>query len=233
VERAKKLLDIINSGLLKMRDARVDSNIHATNLINFCPRAYLLCKKHRLMFNDDSRVTTSRIITFYVGHAVEASIIASFKAEGVSKPIDPFYINITDTDKVVGTPDAAVVIDDPKPYIIELKTTGKDEMTTMIEPYVDHVCQLSLYLWMAEIRKQPFYYDVGFIVYISKIEKKEQIKVYLVHRNDAFLQTVRTQLNVVKTFSKSDALPDRICNSPIGLLAKTCTVCKLCFSEEA
>jgi hypothetical protein len=168
-----------------------------------------------------------------VGHAVEASIIASFLAEGVSRPIDPFYINITPGDKVIGTPDAAVVIDDPKPYIVELKTTGKDEIDTMVEPYINHVCQLSLYLWMAEIRKQPFHYDVGFVVYVSKIEKKEQIKVFLVRRNDAFLQTVRTQLNVVKTFSKSDVLPDRICNSSIGLLAKTCGVAKLCFSKEA
>lgn len=231
MERAKILLDSIYSGLSKMTDPRVDSFIHVTNLIEFCPREYLICKHNKLYYNDSEKVTANRIITYYVGKAVEGSIIKALETEGVARPIESFKLRVTATDIVTGTPDTAAIIDDGLPYIVELKTTGKDEIDNMEEPYVNHVCQLSLYLWMSELKGYKFHHDVGFVVYVSKLEKKNQIKVFLVRRNDAYIESVRRDLTIVKTFSESGGLPDRICNVPYATMAKRCSTKHLCFEE--
>ena len=221
----------IYTGLEKLHTCRTGMDIHATNLIDFCPREFALCKQMNLLYNDEERVTGNRIITFKVGTAVEGVILEAIKVADVSAKIDPFYLNITSDIQVIGTPDGAMYLDRPEiPYIIELKTTGKDEIETMVSPYINHCCQIALYLWLAEIRKAPFVYDVGYVIYISKLEKKEQMKVYEVQRNDAFIARVREQLLAVKTFSKTGELPPRICNSPIALMARTqCRIPKLCF----
>ena len=233
MEKSKQLLDHIYNGLMSLHSSRTGMEIHATNLIDFCPRAFLLCQREGLLYNDEEKVPGRRIITFEVGKAVEGVILRALQASGVLRPLTELYINVTPEIKVLGTPDGACILTiEDEVYIIELKTTGKDEIETMIEPYINHVCQLSLYLWMAEIRKAPYVYTDGFVVYVSKLEKKEGIKVYHVQRNEAFIGRVREQLQVLKTFSESGGLPPRICNSPTALMAKNhCGIPKICFKE--
>jgi hypothetical protein len=48
-----------------------DTNIHVSNLINFCPRAYYLCRKHDRSFHGHKHPGMQMGWTFDIGHALQ------------------------------------------------------------------------------------------------------------------------------------------------------------------
>jgi len=225
------------SGLSKrhkrFEDKREGNVIHATNLINFCPREYALCIKNGVFYNQPKPTAIGQKVTYEIGRRIEDMVrealweekvvLDHLKGVGIKKPYP-----------VVGTPDIWVKLSArDRPYIVEVKSIKPDEFDTLIAPKMDHICQVSLYLWFAGLNDLPVHTDIGLIIYVVKLQKTIPIKVYPVHIATEFLKTVQKQLAELKRFSKTKKLPVRTCNSPSALMAKRpCKVLKECFDEE-
>jgi hypothetical protein len=52
-------------------DRSGDTNIHVSNLINFCPRSYFLCRKHDRSFHGHKHPGMQMGWTFDIGHALQ------------------------------------------------------------------------------------------------------------------------------------------------------------------
>lgn len=71
-DNAKHLLTLINAAYKAKGETRAgDTNIHVSNLINFCPRAYWLCRKNDRSFHGHSHPGIQMGWTFDIGHALQ------------------------------------------------------------------------------------------------------------------------------------------------------------------
>lgn len=68
-----------NSG----EDRSRDTNIHVSNLINFCPRAYYLCRKHNRSYHGFSHPGIQMGWTFDMGHALQKIQVKRLMTQGV------------------------------------------------------------------------------------------------------------------------------------------------------
>ncbi|MGQ9570681.1 MAG: hypothetical protein ACUVUQ_07530 [Thermodesulfovibrionales bacterium] len=233
----EQLLHHIKEGLKKrnkiMEALREGNTIHVTNLLDFCPREYALCLQHEIFFNQSKPSSLAQMVTFEIGRAVEKVVIDALEQEQVAVKFDLIRVNLLPYP-IVGTPDTYVLFSvKEKPYIVEIKSIKPESFDELTQPVVNHECQLSLYLWFAEITKMDVHTDSGLLIYVAKTQKTMPIKVYHVQRNDNFIKRVRNQLRELKTFSKTNILPKRICNSKSTFMAKRpCRCVDFCFDEE-
>jgi hypothetical protein len=173
--------------------------------------------------------------TYEIGRRIEKIILQSLQAATVLEKrgvftIPPSYCGYT----LTGAPDAWVRLHPAwSIYTTEIKSIKPEDFDALVEPKVVHECQLSLYLWFAELCKMPnMQVKEGLLLYACKTQKVMPYKVFLVQRNDAFLKRVQDQLKELKTFSKTKKLPERMCNSPQALMARRpCKCVEECFAE--
>jgi hypothetical protein len=234
------LLDAVQQGL-KIRykhkeQVREGNSIHATNLIDFCPREYALCVLNKIMFNAPKPASFAQMTTYELGYKIEALVLGALKAALVLHEAQPFHINHTYFGyPIIGSPDAWVKLKATEGlYTLEIKSIKPEDFDVLAEPKVVHECQLSLYLWLADLCKTPgMQVDRGLILYVCKTQKQNPFKVFTVERNNNFISRILGQLEELKTFSKNKKLPDRICNSPQALMARRpCKCVEDCFTEK-
>jgi hypothetical protein len=235
----KLLLDALHQGMKaryheKERE-REGNAIHASSLIDFCPREYALCMLGKVMYNASKPATIAQMMTYDIGRKIEKIVLQSFDAAHILEKRGIFTIPASMFGyPITGAPDAWVRLHPSWGiYTVEIKSIKPEEFDILTEAKVVHECQLSLYLWFAELCKTPgMQVKEGLLLYACKTQKNMPHKVFLTQRNDAFLQRVQSQLQELKTFSKKKKLPERMCNSPQALMARRpCKCVQECFAE--
>lgn len=233
----EQLLFHLQSGLKKRHQQgeakREGNHIHATNLIDFCPREYLLCIKHKVFFNQPKPTSTAQMLTFEIGRAIEHVVISALRLEKVVIDKEPLEIKEIPFP-IIATPDIYTIFSTlDMPYIVEVKSIKPEDFDNLSEPIVNHECQLSLYLWFAQALNMKAHTEAGLVLYVAKTQKPMPFKAFFIQRNEAFIGRVKEQLTTLKTFSKSKKLPPRICNSKLALMARRpCKCLKECFDVK-
>src|SRR3972149_9374338 len=235
---AKELLYHIEEGFKKrhahFEKLREGNKLHATNLIDFCPREYALCLHHKLMFNAGRPTSLAQKVTYEIGRRIEAMVIEALVVEKVVVNIENIACSCASPYPILFTPDIFVQFNVKDiPYIVEVKSIKPEAFDVLETAQVTHECQLSLYLWFASLLKMKVHTEDGLILYVVKTQKPMPMKCFHIRRNEDFIKRVQTQLDELKTFSKKKVLPKRICNSPLALMAKCCQkgVVELCFKD--
>jgi hypothetical protein len=230
----EELLRSLKTGLRKLTTGRYGTNIHVSSLVEFCAREYALCIKNKFPFNSPKNLGMGMDLTWQIGIQIHKIVQKSLELGGTQKISEltlelPNYIV-----PVVGSPDSMnLLIIDNKLRVLEIKSLAVEKFTALTEPYVDHVCQLSLYLWIIKkLKIKTIATDYGYVLYVSKGHKQMPFKIYKTDRNDDFLKGVEKKLNKVKTFSKNGRMPARICSSVHNMMAKRCKAKHLCFVEK-
>ena len=239
-EVSKQIVRTISRGitLASTRSNKVERVIHASSLYNFCLRKYVLAYRNDIVVNAESSVPLSLKVTFKLGQKIESMVLEalrpylvgtltkcqtcgrySYKAPLFTKKIGKF--------RITGHPDAIITLDGVT-YILEIKSIDKDRFKELTEPTMQNAWQLMTYLYLCD---KPSYSDTGFVVYISKGHNNSPIKVYAVRQDEPFKAYTEARMEELKTFAKTNELPEQICNNKMFPLARECPVVDICFKR--
>jgi len=235
---ANQLVRIISQGikLTTTRSGKVEKVIHASSLYDFCFRKYVLAYKNNIVVNTNDKLPLRLKVTFKLGLSIEAMIIEALTNHLVGtlkrcnqcetyKYTPDLFTKTVGEYKITGHPDAIVELDN-KVYILELKSMDKDIFRGLTEPILQHTWQLMTYLYLGKDKRIA---DTGFIIYVSKGQNNSPIKIYPVTTTPEFTKYIADIIKEMKTFSKTNRLPKRVCNNKMFPLARKCPVVDLCF----
>jgi hypothetical protein len=252
VELEQLLFDLIVEGVRENYIAREDNTIHVSNLLNFCPREYAIMEAHDVAYNTKTeRASLMELINYEIGDALHHTVrkalttTKTLKGEWRSCKCNSHtryqeFKVITDKfgRRIEGNIDMVLSLLKTH-YFGEIKSIGKEDYKTLTEPLVDHTCQLSLYLYLAEIEKKRFNqffnlnFKEGFVIYVCKLAVPTPIRVFHVRRNESFLkEIVKPRLEELKTFSKKGNIPKRICSTSSAPRAKKCKTLHKCWENK-
>ena len=232
-----RFLNLLIDSYREQYKHREDNFIHVSNLVDFCGREYALCQKYNILYNTKKIVSLGDIITFRMGDLIHDDLRNTLELSGAIQPQDREIKLLSNRFRypITGSIDGALNLGYPKKIPLEIKSIGQAEVfDALTEPLVNHECQLSLYLWLAEEMKlKKIDYKRGIIVYAVKLKRSMPFKVFEIKRNDIFIGNTIKKLNELKAFSVKGELPKKICSTPHALMARQrCRLPKICFRED-
>ncbi len=145
-------------------------------------------------------------------------------------------------------------LDGKKLRIVEIKSMVKDDFKALQAPVAEHGLRTKMYLRIVAEDKNlnhEIHTDYAHLLYVCKgygikddlfhqILKNEQVsdwpftpyKEWLVKRDDAAVLPYLKMARAVKKFRDGGSIPKGICSTAMTKRARSCSVCKECFSGK-
>lgn len=237
--------------MISMGNHRYDNVIHASNLVDFCPREYCLSLETDRKFNASPIETVPSVaLTFHLGNRIHDLVRDILDESGilVHNELHMEYKH-REIVRVTGTCDNIVELMDGQ-YILDVKSIGPagangffradGEITDkpytgkniMVKPYVRHEIQVMVYMWLAEKLKIPnVSTDRGFVLYVPKTAIKKPFIIGAVNRSSDTFKEFESDLDLVAYYIANKELPARLCTSLKSEKAKTCRFTNECFNR--
>jgi len=143
--------------------------------------------------------------------------------------------------KIVGNMDINLIYND-RILIADVKSIKGANFDKLSGTHLNYRKQVNLYLWLARVGKLTvpkkidldFYTRTGVLLYVSKEERSDPIKTFLVPYDTDFIIDIEKKLNKLKAFSKNKkGIPRKICTSSHIYMARQCHVSDLCFNQKS
>lgn len=151
---------------------------------------------------------------------------------------------VSEVSKISGSLDAVCDLGAPKLFVTELKIMAPDQWEELQAPLSEHRLRTSLYMRLIDESNSPykerFNLERGKVLYISRAYGKKHkdsgevlpFKEFDVVRNDKDTQAVVNAGAWVKNYKETGKIPEGVCGTSNDKRAKSCQVCKLCFSGD-
>lgn len=216
-----------------MNESRIDNKIHASNLVEFCPRYFAYCQNGGLMYNTDKSLSLREILTFKIGDAIHGIIEHAIDLSGIKIAHEIPVFTSAGNYKVTGSADLIVKIEEhPKEIVLEVKSIAKSQFELLDKPLLPHEFQISIYLYLLELMKREnTETSFGYVVYVSKEVVASPVKLFHVDRAEIFLSEIKSQLEEVVHFELTGDLPSKVCSSPLSAMARKCEYKPECFKK--
>jgi rubrerythrin len=147
--------------------------------------------------------------------------------------------------------DMMVDVGDPLLLPVEIKSMKKEEFAELLAPLAEHRLRTALYLRLIEESEHPWsslvQHDRAKVLYVCKggyvadaelrqwglPDRYSPFKEFDVGRADQQTDELSRRAKVVKDYrSGAVAMPAGICASALAKRARSCALCKLCFSGD-
>lgn len=121
-------------------------------------------------------------------------------------------------------------------YLSEVKSINKEDWESLERPLPNHLLQILFYYWLAKEAKMKVHNQVS-VVYANKAHTRSNpFKEFTIKASD-HLDRLTPYLEAAKELkvaveNDKNKLPKRVCTTSSSTLAKTCSLCAICFSME-
>ena len=176
----KYTLNILDQSHRGERSGRNDKEIiiHATDLINFCPRDFAICFKKKIPYHDNRYLNIGTSLTYNIGHKIQDIITSRFRKTKLlvtsweCRHCGHIFFNLPTKNCVSCNSSALKAIDTrlsfplskgvivsggvdsfllyikDTAFSVEVKSIQRKDFEALQRPVSDHVKQLKIYLWL-------------------------------------------------------------------------------------
>lgn len=173
------------------------------------------------------------------GHHKSTGLWNDSKCEKCGHGLENYkeYSLVSDEYNIVGNPDFIYIGPKGNGVIGEIKSMNKEQFSSLTAPLPEHLRQATKYYFLAKNKKVKVSKYIHFIYVQKEWKFGSPYKTFEIDASEEKYEKLFNEavedVKPVKNFIETGLLPERIlCKSPMGSIAKQCSVVNECFKEK-